>query len=369
MIDDAKLADVADEIAARYSEINIRYLERIGSKLQEVGTLSPHELVQLRAVLETSPDIEQTIQELQRLTNRTVDDLAGVFDSIEDSALGDARRLQEALHNPSGFQSDRLHQIARATHEVTGGSLSNISKTTNLSALYQESIDEAILKALDGSVDYQKAKRDVIIKASAEGMKVTYESGHQRRLDSAVRQNVLDGMRDANRQMQAYVGAQFGADGVEISAHMMSAKDHEPYQGKQYTKAEFETLQEELYRPFGLWNCHHYIFEILIGISEPTHTTEELDGWAARNKEGIVFEERHMTLYKATQLQREIETEVRRQRDKQVTAYAAGDTELARQAQSKITKLKDCYEELTKLGPLEDHSDRMTRHRTPNLHL
>ena len=369
MVDDAKLAAVADEVAARYAEVNARYLERIGRKLQEIGTLGPTDLIRLRATLETSPDIEETIQELQRLSNHTIDDLVGVFDSIEGSAYNDAMVLKELTQNPSMFQRARLHEIARASYDATEGRLYNLSNTTNVSSLYRDSVDEAILKRLDGSIDYGQAKRDVIKQASAEGLKVTYESGHRRRLDSAVRQNVLDGVRDANRQMQKYVGEQFGADGVEVSAHMMSAPDHEPYQGRQYSKEKFEKIQSDLRRQIGQWNCHHYVFEILLGVSEPAHSKEQIVDWALKNKSGVMFEDQHYTLYQATQLQREIETEVRSQRDTQVMARAAGDKETARQAQSKITALKDKYAELTKLGPLEDHSDRMTRHRTPNLHL
>lgn len=39
-------------------------------------------------------------------------------------------------------------------------------------------------------------------------------------------------------------GESFGADGIEISAHL-------PYQGKQFSNEEFEQLQQILKRPVG----------------------------------------------------------------------------------------------------------------------
>ena len=40
-------------------------------------------------------------------------------------------------------------------------------------------------------------------------------------------------------------GEQFGADGVEIDAHMLCAEDHLPYQGGQYSNEEFEQFGAE----------------------------------------------------------------------------------------------------------------------------
>ena len=64
---------------------------------------------------------------------------------------------------------------------------------------------------------------------------VQYESGHTRRVDTAVRMNVLDAMRRMNQRAMEEVGREFGADGVEIDAHMLCAEDHLPYQGQQFS--------------------------------------------------------------------------------------------------------------------------------------
>ena len=65
--------------------------------------------------------------------------------------------------------------------------------------------------------------------------KVRYASGLTRRLDTAARQNVLDGFRALMQRTRDETGKAFGADGVEISAHMLCAEDHLPYQGRQFS--------------------------------------------------------------------------------------------------------------------------------------
>ncbi len=59
-----------------------------------------------------------------------------------------------------------------------------------------------------------------------------------------------------------------GADGIEISAHVLCAEDHLPYQGKQYSNKDFERIQASLDRPFGQWNCKHTMYPIILGVSD-----------------------------------------------------------------------------------------------------
>ena len=44
---------------------------------------------------------------------------------------------------------------------------------------------------------------------------------HTRRVDTAVRMNVLDAMRRMNQRVMEELGRQFGADGVEIDAPLL----------------------------------------------------------------------------------------------------------------------------------------------------
>lgn len=99
---------------------------------------------------------------------------------------------------------------------------------------------------------HRNAVRRALSQAAVNGLQVQYPSGYRRRADTAVRQNVLDGVRSVNQQMLYSLGDEFGANGVEISAHMLCAEDHLPYQGRQYSVKEFSDIQGNLKRQFGM---------------------------------------------------------------------------------------------------------------------
>lgn len=60
-----------------------------------------------------------------------------------------------------------------------------------------------------------------------------------------------------------------------------------------------------------------------------------------------------------TQLQRRIETEIRKAKDTQILARASGDTELIEQSQNKIRLLTSKYNDLCKESGLQPKKIRM----------
>ena len=121
---------------------------------------------------------------------------------------------------------------------------------------YHNLVDQAIAEVGTGQTSYNSAIRNALKQTADSGIRVLdYESGYSRRLDSAIRQNVLDGVKDIAHEVSMRTGEEFGADGVEIDAHNYCAEDHLPYQGRQFTNKEFEDIQNSLPRQFGMWNC------------------------------------------------------------------------------------------------------------------
>ena len=93
--------------------------------------------------------------------------------------------------------------------------------TTSLSKVYQTVIDNAILNISKGQETYASEMRKVMRVIADNGIRVTdkgiktvdYPSGYTRRLDSTVRMNILDGMRDFSNELQKQFGKEFGAAG------------------------------------------------------------------------------------------------------------------------------------------------------------
>jgi hypothetical protein len=289
-----------------------------------------------------------------------------VFRKIAESDAQFAREIFATDHAPpvkyapgTGLSAP-LERILKAQLRITQQEMANLSQTTIDSTLYREAVDTAVQIVQTGATDYTSAIRKAMKAAAADGLKVEYPSGYSRRLDTAVRQNILDGVRALNQDVLEQIGKDYRADGVEISAHALCAEDHLPYQGRQYTKKEFERIQNSLYRRFGIWNCKHTWYPILIGITEQTYTEDELEQYIRNSSEEVTIGDRTMSRYKWTQEQRKIETAVRAQKDIAVAAKAEGDMMARREAQRRINRLQAMYVEISKAAGVEERPDKMT---------
>ena len=149
-----------------------------------------------------------------------------------------------------------------------------------------------------------------------------------------------------------------GCDGWEITAHANSAPDHEPIQGKQYSDKEYQELNDSLRRRIGTLNCGHAAFGIILGVSSPQYTPQELARFRTQNEEGITYEGRHYTGYEATQMQRKLERAIRRQKNQVITAREADDPDWLRQSRSRLTILRQRYREFSKEAGLRQQNER-----------
>ena len=169
------------------------------------------------------------------------------------------------------------------------------------------------------------------------------------------------------------MGEELGYDAYELSAHARSAPDHEPIQGRVFSKADFNNIQNGLpfrdidgtlyraiRRPIGEWNCMHIAMSFSTQYSTRRYTDAQLKPWAADNAKGCDIEGKHYSIYEAGQLMREIETEIRRQKDVAVAAQYAGDDTLRQSCQKKINALARKYNTVAQASGITPRRDRMT---------
>ena len=275
----------------------------------------------------------------------------------------------DGLMNAEPYLRNEIAEaMAAAQYIETARAMVNLSNTTVSSAAYQGLVDRAVSAVQLGTESYQSAIRSVLRSTAWDGLcvvdgtrKVRYASGLIRRLDTAARQNVLDGFRALMQRTRDEAGKAFGADGVEISAHMLCAEDHLPYQGRQFSLEEFERLNQTLRRPIakGIWNCSHVAEPIVLGISEPAYTEEELAEYRRSSVEQVTIDGKTRSRYQWTQEQRRIETAIRREKDVAIAAKAAGDDVLRRQCQQRINDYRKHYERISKGAGLEVRTDKM----------
>lgn len=199
---------------------------------------------------------------------------------------------------------------------VTGdpkGSLKPIAEA------YRSIVNDAVRAMAGGETTKEKAVKDAVSKLAQNGVIVRYGSSGNRELYSAVRQNVEEGYRTTMQSLRDEQGRKFGADGVEVSAHSMCAPDHQDIQGKQFRTADFERENDKLKRRIGTNNCRHMTFPIIYGVSSKTYTAEDRKEMIAASQKKVTYTDENgnkksCTAYEFTQVQRQLETRIRKLR-------------------------------------------------------
>jgi hypothetical protein len=368
MISEADLTDYAYIVSARFDAINTHYIKLMAKQIKEIGKLSPSNLFRLQQMSKMQQNIDSIEYLLAQETGKTLDELDKVLELSGLSVYKDAYELYVA-HNRIQVpfkQNQNMMNYIRSVQSLTHNTFMNMSNTTVIFEPYRNLVDVAIDAVTNGIDSYNNIIRKQLtdstlqsnLRYTDEGLKVTYASGLTRRLDSAVRMNVLEGVRQVNNGIREKAGEEFGADGVEVSAHALCARDHIDIQGKQFTKKEFELRNEELRRHISTCNCKHYTFPIILGVSKPTYTDKELKQYKENSEKPVTINGREMTKYQATQAQRNMETAIRKEKDKYIFADTMGDTEMAEKIKNNINQLQSQYNSISQQAGLSPKMDR-----------
>lgn len=351
-------------------------LQTFGTRIKQIGQLSYTDAMILANSVEIGGDVRKISQALATATNKNVADIYQLFDQIAMQSTSLAKDLYE--YRGMSFipyeNNLRLQRQVNSWAELTAGSFVNASNTTgwnlpNLSGLnvwhslasgYRDGIDKAVMSVSNGLSSYQDDMYKLIKSYAAQGIStIDYASGYSRRLDTSVRMNLLEGVRRVNQGVQQQIGYEVGADGFEISAHFYCAEDHIMYQGRQYTKQEYEELNNMLARPIGTMNCKHFAYAIVLGISSPSYTKSQLKQFQLQSREKLVYKNQEYSRYELTQLQRQLETAVRKQKDFQIIAVAADNKQAISKAQQNITRLTNEYKNLSNAAKIPTQMERM----------
>ena len=382
MKDDKKLELLLEKFYNRFNQYNTKVLEKLGEAIKKFDGVSPSMAHKIAQELKYGTDINDLMDELSRLSGKSIKDIEEAFDIVaeENVAFAEVYAKAKNMEFVDYKNNEQLQRLVKGIAGETNATFKNISKTRsigfvlkdkngkktfkNLKDTYIDLIDEAVFNVEIGVSDYQSAMRGVIKQLADSGVKiheekVGYPSGYNRRIDSSVRQNVLTGVRKINITTQKIVGRQFGANAIELSLTFPCADDHAPYEGKIYTHKEFENIQSSLERPFFQWNCRHFGFQVVKGISQPQYTQKYLDQKHAQEHEEFYFEGKKINQVEANDLMRKIETSIRRNKDAQIIGRSAGNKEIVANSQQNIIALTHKYNELSKVSNLPTYKNRL----------
>ena len=396
MLSENAIDALMEPIIERQESINNYVIQTIAERVKEIGHLLPSDVYKLERILKSGGDVKKINKEIARLTGLNERDIKRLIRTVAQDYYKDAKRYYDYRKLPYiPFEENKpLQTIVAAIAKQTADTYINLSNArafmirdlknpgrlvaTPLSKTYYSVVDEAIQAVQSGTLDFNTAMRRTMRQLADSGIRyVEYdaESGRKytQRLDTAVRRNLLDGIRQVGIEVQDELGKQYGATGKEITVHANSAPDHEPIQGHQFTNEEFDKLQNHedfqdvdgnkfdgLERVIGQYNCYHVVYSIIVGVSKPTYTKAQLQTMIDANKKGYTTSDgRHMTMYECTQEQRKLETKIREQKERQMTFQASGDLDAAREAQAKMIQYQKQYKAFSQSCGLKVRKDRM----------
>ena len=362
-------------IARRMDTANKNALKRMGEDIARIGSLNNYKDAQLIAIKMSGESVGEITRELAKASKLTKADIEELYD---DAARYDYEFAEQFYLDRKQIPFDKnetLQRTVRAMIKVAQDNCNNFSHSyafalrnrdgtvryTTLRAGYQEAIDKAITALKMGTSDYNTEMRRVLKQYADSGIRVVdWESGYSQRIDTAVRRNIMDGLRQLKNETQKIIGNEFGADGYEISAHANPAPDHADIQGKQFSFEDFQKLNESLERKIGTLNCYHTITAIILGVSRPVYSELQLYDMKRKSEEKIKIDGKEYTRYECTQLQRKLETKIRKQKDRKNIMKAAKDDVGVRECNRKIKALKEKYDEVTQKAGLNTHYNRMS---------
>ena len=388
MLSEDTLERLSERLVDRIESLNTYFINKIGKQIKTIGTITPSQLTELLQSVQYGNDIEEIMNKIAEVTDMNVKDIYDIFEEVAKKNQSYAKKFYE--YQKVKFipyeQNKPLQEQVKSIAKATADKYINMSKTfaymnynnqgikefTSISDIYQKITDEAILSVAQGRDSYEMAMKKMMKEMTSNGLRtVDYASGYSRRADSSVRMNMMDGIRRLHREQQEEFGKEFDADGIEVSHHLYAAPDHiDTIDGRQFstkgkvtingiTYEDYETINNSLDRHVGELNCYHFPFQIVLGVSKPMYSKEQLEVDKQTNMKGFEFEGNHYTMYEGTQLQRQIETKIRQYKDRQIGAKSINDMDEVYHCQEKISQLTNKYKELSDVSGLPTKIDRL----------
>ncbi len=388
MLSEDTLERLSERLVDRIEGLNTYFIKKIGKQIKIIGTVTPSQLSELLQSVQYGNDIDEIMNKIAEVTDMNVKDIYKIFEEVAKKNQTFSKKFYD--YNKVKFipyeENKTLQEQVMSIAKATANEYVNMSKTfaymsinetgekvfTSISDIYQKITDEAILSIAQGRESYQMAMKKSMKEMTRNGLRIVdYSSGYSRRADSSVRMNVMDGIRRLNREVQESFGKEFGANGIEVSHHLYAAPDHiDTIDGRQFSTdgektingikyQNYDTVNNSLDRHVGELNCYHFPFQIVLGVSEPMYSKEQLEADKQANMHGFEYEGNHYTMYEGTQLQRQIETKIRQYKDRQIGARTIDDNDEVYHCQEKIEQLTNKYKELSDISGLPTKIDRL----------
>lgn len=307
-----------NDVVELYNRLNIEITADIISRISVMNDITSVSKKQMKILLQTNGTeiFNEALEKTLALTNETKNALKLLFENMAKEDMQGYKELYEYRGKPfklSEIQYKILNQGLKQTHKT----LKNMTNTIAFQSqqAYVKEIDEAYMKAVTGAFNYNTAINIAVQRLADQGITLKDKLGRNVQLEVAVRRNVLSGIHETANSINRDIEESLGCNGYEVTAHLGARPTHAEAQGQQYA---INVKDAEKYN-LGLWsdvadlweeyNCRHTYFGIILGISEPIYNNKELKEFKNTT---VTLNGKQVPYYKATQIQRSYENNIRK---------------------------------------------------------
>lgn len=321
-------------------------------RAQALGASRAYLLRQMQAIAQELGPQEAAVfaRAMQQAYNKDLRDAAAAGRSL--TPLGDSEEAQQLLESGYRRTMNTLYNLTQ-TRAVMGNQ--NMVETTQRQLAYY--LDMAHMDATSGAFSSDDAARRALNALAAKGVgAITYPSGHVDSLDVVVLRATRTGINQTAGEITRYNADQLDCDLMELDAHVgartgdggQDLTNHSWWQGQIVSRSGqhgYLSLDDIGYgdvRGFMGANCAHNWSMYWEGASVRSYTPERL---AAINAATVNYNGKDIGRYKATQMQRAQERQIRADKRAFLVARESGQKDAEKAAAAKLAasraKLKD----------------------------
>lgn len=375
-----RLEEYADLLFENISGWEQRTLRYIGARIKKTGSLTMADAKALNNIAVVTQDMDAILKDLARTSGENISYINKIYSDVINSQHNANRALYDYRSIPFvPFENNlELQALVRTYAKKTAGTMINLTNTAALGftdplnkfsslpkALY-DTLGKATLEVATGASDFNSAMRATIERLGGSGIQVNYGSGITRSLAAVVRQNLLWGAKQASNEYNEMLGEELGCDGIEIDWHSNPRPSHEFMQGKQYSLEGKKTVNGITYESADRalnaledYGCLHFKTPIILGVSEPAYSPEELKRLNEENHKPITIGNKTKTGYEWKQAMRNLESESRRCKNTITLAQSSGDNITVKKNRRRIKAINKKYNEISQATGIKAQPEKM----------
>lgn len=319
-------------VARAFSNLEVRIMADIVRRIKINGFSTAGadwQITRLQQLGESEKEIKKWIREALQTSEEEIEKIFS--DSVYEQYMGHERAykvngVKQIPYEQNVALQEEVEAIKRQTNEtfqnITGSlgfvkqNAAGKTEPVSLTDFYRNSLDIAMYDIHSGAFNYQEVLMRTISDMTKSGLRwIDYESGWHNRVDVAARRAVMTGFRQVQEKINDQVAEELGTDMYETTYHVGARPEHQPWQGKVWSKEQLQTVCG-LGEVTGLHgaNCYHDYNAFIPGVSVRTYTDEELEEMIEKENTPQSYNGKEYTTYKALQQQRKMETAMRKTR-------------------------------------------------------